>query len=374
MKTAIVHDWLTALAGGEKVLEEMLKTFPSPLYVLLKNEMNLKGSVFENQEIFTSFIQKLPFARKKYRNYLPLFPLAIEQFDLSLYDVVLSSSHCVAKGVLTNAEQLHICYCNTPMRYAWDLYFDYLKEKGWQKGFTGAIAKLFLHYLRNWDSSSAQRVDAFIGNSHYIARRIAKIYKREAAVIYPPVAVENFKTSKKEDFYLTASRLVPYKKIDMIVAAFSQLQDKKLIVIGDGPEMNKVKAKAGKNVEILGYRDDTTLREYLSTARAFIFAALEDFGILPVEAMASGTPVIAYGKGGALETVVEGQSGLFFHEQTVASIVEAVQRFEKEEQKFVPEKIRESAQKFSKERFRKEFKEFVEMTYHQFKKSGPFLR
>lgn len=361
MKTAIVHDWLTTPGGGEKVLSAILELFPSPLYVLLKDDEKI--SYFQGREIFTSFIQKMPLAKKKYRNYLPLFPLAIEQFDLSSYDMVLSSSHCVAKGVLTNSEQLHICYCHTPMRYAWDLYFDYLNEKGWKKGFVGSFAKLFLHYLRNWDVTSANRVDAFIANSKFIADRIKKIYNREAKVIYPPVDVEQFNLGKKENFYLTASRMVPYKKIDLIVDSFAEMPDKRLIVIGDGPEMEKVKAKAKRNVEILGYRGNSELKEYLQRAKAFVFAAVEDFGIVPVEALASGTPVIAYGRGGVKETVSEGKSGIFFKEQSKSAIIDAVKTFEKCEEKFIPQNIQQEAKRFSKERFKGAFKEFVQIAY-----------
>jgi glycosyltransferase involved in cell wall biosynthesis len=356
MKTALVHDWLVStVGGGEKVLEAIHRLFPAPIYTLVQNSKKLKGTYFESIEIFSSFIQKLPRAEVKYQSYLPLFPLAIEQFDFSGFDLVISSSHCAAKGVITSPEQIHICYCNTPMRYAWDLMHVYLKEMG---GFKRVLAKLFLHYLRGWDFHSAQRVDHFIANSRYIAKRIEKFYGRKSEVIYPFVDLSFFqKGSEKEAFYVAASRLVPYKRMDLIVEAFSKMPDKKLIVIGDGPEWNRVKAKAGKNVELMGYQPDSVLRQFLQRAKGFVFAAIEDFGILPVEAMACGTPVIAFGKGGARETVVAEKTGLFFSEQTVESLIEAVQRFERLE--FDPETCRQQAEKFSVDRFNEQFKQFV---------------
>ncbi|MBI5346333.1 MAG: glycosyltransferase family 4 protein [Chlamydiae bacterium] len=359
MKTALIHDWLVSIAGGEQVLKSIYEIFPSPIFTLIKNEKGLKNSFFEDKEIFTSFIQKLPFGVKKYQSYLPLFPWAIEQFDLSKFEVIISSSHCAAKGVLTNLDQLHICYCHTPMRYAWDLYHQYLTEEKLHKGIKGRLAQFFLHYLRMWDYSSSARVDHFIANSKFVKRRIQKIYGKTAEVIYPPVRVSNFTLNpNKENFYLTASRLVPYKKIDLIVEAFSNMPDKKLIVIGDGPDMKKIKAKAKKNIEILGYQSDEVLKDYLGKAKAFVFAAVEDFGILPVESGASGTPVIALKKGGAIETVIENKTGVFFNEQTVNSIIDAVKNFESLD--FDPKIIRHHAENFSEENFKTKFKNFIE--------------
>lgn len=367
MKIALVHDWLITLAGAEKVLEKIYELYPSPIYTLVKNEKNLKGSIFENAKIITSFIQKLPKAKTKYKNYLPLFPLAIEQFDLSEYDVIISSSHAVAKGVLTNSNQLHISYVHTPIRYVWDLYHDYLKESSLNKGLKGLIAKFILHYIRIWDASTANRVDYYIANSKYIARRIKKIYRKDAVVIYPPVDVEKFEVwVKKENFYLTASRMVPYKKINLIVKAFSQIPDKKLVVIGDGPDFKKVKSKASKNVELLGYQPFEVLKDYMQRAKAFVFAAEEDFGIIPVEAQACGTPVIAYGKGGVLETIIENKTGIFFKEQTVESLIQAIKDFERKENIFDPYEIRKNAERFRKERFKEEFKSFVEDKIEKF--------
>lgn len=365
MRVGLVHDWLINMGGAEKVLEALCTIFPADIYTLVKDSQNLIGSPFENMEIKTSFIQKLPRAKKKYRSYLPLFPLAIEQFDLSGYDLIISSSHSIAKGVLTHAEQFHICYCHTPMRYAWDLYQQYLRESGLKSGLKGVLAKGFLHYLRIWDAHASLRVNAYIANSRYVARRIKKLYKEEASVIYPPVDVDYFSLEeKKEDFYLAASRLVPYKKIDLIVEAFSHMPDKKLVVIGDGPDMGKVKSKAKKNIEILGYQSNETLRTYLQKAKGFVFAALEDFGILPVEAQSCGTPVIAYNKGGAAETILADKTGVFFEEQTISSLIEAIKKFEG--MTFNPQEIRLHSEKFREEIFREKFQALVDEKYAAF--------
>ncbi len=367
MRVALVHDWLVTLAGAEKVLESIYELYNSPIYTLVKNEEKLKNSIFEKADIRTSFIQKLPKAKTKYRSYLPFFPLAIEQFDLSDYDVILSSSHAVAKGILTNANQLHICYCHTPIRYAWDLYHSYLKESKLTEGIKSFIARLILHYIRIWDYTTSNRVDYFVANSNYIAKRIKRVYGRDSVVIYPPVDVDKFEVyTNKEEFYLTASRMVPYKKMDLVVDAFSRLPDKKLIVIGDGPDYSKIKKKAGKNVEILGYQPFEVLKSYMQRAKAFVFAAEEDFGIIPVEAQACGTPVIAYGKGGAAETVIDGKTGLLFKKQTVDSLIEAINKFEKHQDIFDPIEIRRNAERFDKQRFKSEFKRFVEEKIEEF--------
>jgi glycosyltransferase involved in cell wall biosynthesis len=360
MKTALIHDWLISLGGAEKVLDAIFSIYPSPIYTLLKREGIFKECSFAQAEILTSFIQKMPFAGQSHRNYLPLFPTAIEQFDLSQYDVLLSSSHAVAKGVEVKEGQLHICYCHTPMRYAWDLHDQYVRDL---QGVKEWLARKTLSYMRKWDVT--HQVHHFIANSRYIADRIKRVYGREAEVIYPPVQTELFECSKdKEDFYLTMSRLVPYKRVDLIVEAFSRMPSKKLVVIGDGPEMEKIKKLAGKNVELLGFQSDHVLRQTLSRAKAFVFAAEEDFGIAPVEAQASGTPVIAYGKGGALESVVDGETGIFFQQQTVADLIEAVNRFEQME--FDPIRIRLNAERFNEKRFKSEFKQFVEEKWEDF--------
>lgn len=365
MKVAIVHDWLVTYAGAERVLEQLLNIFPeADLYSIVDFLPENNRAFIKNKKVTTSFIQNLPKAKTKYRNYLPLMPLAIEQLDVTGYDVVISSSHCVAKGVITSPNQVHISYVHSPIRYAWDLQHQYLREAGLNKGLKGWIAKSILHYMRLWDYRTANNVDYFIANSNFIAKRIWKCYRRKAKVIYPPVDVDSFEfCERKEDFYLTASRMVPYKKMDLIVEAFSKMPDKKLIVIGDGPDFNKIKPKAGKNVTLLGYQPFEVLKEHMQKAQAFIFAAEEDFGITPVEAQACGTPVIAYGKGGALETVIGGDNeiatGVFFEEQTVESICKAVAKFEKVKNKINPKNCRANAERFSNERFLREIKEFV---------------
>ncbi|RLG11280.1 glycosyltransferase family 4 protein [Candidatus Pacearchaeota archaeon] len=370
MKIALVHDWLITLAGAERVLEAIYEIYPAPIYTLLVDKKKLKGTIFEKAKINTSFIQKFPFAKKRYRNYLPFFPLAIEQFDLTKYDIIISVSTCVAKGVLTRSDQIHICYCCTPMRYAWDLYYQYLKESKLNKGIKSFFVRLILHYLRLWDVVTANRVDYFIANSKYVATRIKKIYRREAVVIYPPVDINKFEiSSNKENFYLTVSRIVPYKKIDLIVEAFSHMPDKKLIVIGEGPDLKKIKSKASKNVELLGYQPFDVLKKYMQKAKAFIFAAEEDFGIAPVEAQACGTPVIAYKNGGVRESIIEMKTGLFFENQTIQNLIEAINYFEKIEDKFDPKIIRKNAERFSKQIFKKEFKNFIENKIQKNKKN-----
>ena len=369
MKKALIHDWFSTYAGAEKCIESFTNIWNDfEIYGLIDFLSGAdRDKILKGKCAHTSFIQKLPFAKDKYRNYLPLFPLAIEQFDLSGYDVVLSSSHAVAKGVLTHSNQLHISYMHTPIRYAWDLYHQYLYESGLNHGLKGILAKYFLHKIRLWDVSTANRVDHYIANSHYIARRIKKAYGKSSDVIYPPVDIDKFALREsKSDFYLTASRMVPYKKIDLIVEAFSQT-DKKLLVIGDGPDMGKIKSKASKNIELLGFADDKTMADLMGQAKAFVFAAEEDFGITPVEAQACGTPVICFGRGGALETVREGISGLYFMEQNIRELLATVDKFEQSYDKFEPIKIRENSLKFSRTRFESEIKSYVEKKYEEFK-------
>lgn len=366
MKVAIVCDWLVTYAGAEKVLEQILNVFPdADLFALVDFLDKDKRDFIKNKKVTTSFIQNLPKAKTKYRNYLPLMPLAIEQLDVSKYDLVISSSHCVAKGIITGPDQVHISYVHSPIRYAWDLQHQYLKEAGLTKGLKSKMARAILHYMRLWDCRTSNGVDYFVANSKFIARRIWKCYRREADVIYPPVDVEAFEFCDiKEDFYMTASRMVPYKKMDLIVEAFAKMSDKKLVVIGDGPDFEKIKAKAGKNVTLMGYQPFSVLKEHMQKAKAFVFASEEDFGITPVEAQACGTPVIAFGKGGALETVrgldKEKPTGTFFKAQTVESLCRAVEEFENKKDIFKAEYCRENAEKFSNERFLRELKEFVE--------------
>lgn len=365
LKVGIVADWFITYAGSEKVVSEFIKVFPNAdLYSVVDFLSADNRRKFNDKKIETTFIQKLPRAKKKYQAYLPLMPFAIEQLDVSKENIVLSSSHAVSKGILTGPDQLHISYVHSSIRYAWDLQHQYLRESGLDHGLKGILAKWILHKMRMWDYRTANGVDHFIANSHFIARRIKKVYGRDADVIYPPVDVDSFTlNNQKEDFYLTASRMVPYKRIDLIVEAFSHLPNKKLVVIGDGPEMNKIKKKATSNIEILGYQPNEVMVDYMRKAKAFVFAAEEDFGITPVEAQACGTPVIAFGKGGALETVKgldsESPTGIFFGVQDVKSIINSINEFEKYGDKITAENCRENSELFSESRFRKEFEAYV---------------
>ena len=378
MKVAIVHDWLVVGGGAEKVLQRMIECFPRADIFTIVDFLEDRTCI-KNRPVHTSFIQKLPFARKRYRSYLPLMPLAIEQFDLSAYDLILSSSYAVAKGVLVGPDQLHVSYVHSPIRYAWDLQHQYLKESGLASGFKSILARILLHYIRGWDSRSANGVDHIIANSHYIARRITKTYQRDSTVIYPPVDVSGLSVgSQKGDFYLTAARMVPYKRIDLIVKAFSSTPHRRLIVIGDGPDMRKIKAVAGPNVEIMGYQPFEVLRDHLQRARAFVFAGEEDFGISIVEAQACGTPVIAFGKGGALESVIglprERPTGVFFRAQTPESLLEAVDRFEQHSRSFDPKFCRENAERFSAEVFKATLSAFVEVRLARFRSEMPIAQ
>ncbi|EML1110108.1 glycosyltransferase family 4 protein [Klebsiella quasipneumoniae] len=373
LKVAVVNDWLVTYAGAERVLKEIIDIYPeADIYSVIDFLSEKSRAELKIKDIKTTFIQHLPFAKKKYQMYLPFMPLAIEQLDVSCHDVVISSSHAVAKGVLTGPDQLHISYVHSPIRYAWDLQHQYLRETGLDKGVKGALARLLLHKIRNWDYRTANSVDHYIANSQFIARRIKKIYGREADVIYPPVDVEHFTLQMdKEDYYFTASRLVPYKRIDLIVEAFSTMPDKKLVVIGDGSEMAKIKSKAANNIEILGYQSDAIMLQYMKNAKAFVFAAEEDFGITPVEAQACGTPVIAFGKGGSLETVrpfgVQKPTGLFFNEQTLLSVVDAISEFEMISDKINPIDCRNNALNFSREVFKNKIEKYVEDKWFEFK-------
>lgn len=374
-KIVIIHDWLTVYGGAERVLEQILACYPEADLYSVVDFLPPDGRGFiRNKPVRTSFVQNLPFARHRYRQYLSLMPLAVEQFDLSAYDLVISSSHAVAKGVLTGPDQLHVCMCYSPMRYAWDLQHQYLREAGLDSGFMGWLAKWQLHKLRLWDSRTANGVDEFVAISDFIAARIRKTYRRDSRVVYPPVDTGFFELREdKEAFYLTVSRLVPYKRVDLIVEAFAAMPDKRLIVIGDGPEMEKIRAKAGSNVELLGYRDNVEVKDCMQRARAFVFAAEEDFGIVPLEAQACGTPVIAYAKGGALETVrgldASVPSGVFFQEQSVASLREAVEEFESAQVRITPQACRDNALRFSFERFNAEFMDCVLEAWHRFRRN-----
>ncbi len=368
MRVALVQDWLTEIGGAEKVFSCFLELYPdADVYTLTSHDRVLDKLHIDPLKVKESFIARLPFGKSKYRNYLPLFPKAVESFDFSGYDLIISSSSSVAKGVITTSNQLHICYCHSPVRYAWDLYHQYLKEAKLNgAGIKKWYVRHVVHRLRIWDVVSANRVDFFIANSNYIKRRINKIYRRDSEVIFPPVELERFSLEvEKEDYYFTASRLVPYKKIDLIVEAFSSMPEKKLIVAGTGPELKKIEKIAGKNVKLKGFVSDEEMNVLMKKAKAFVFAADEDFGIVPVEAQACGTPVIALGRGGTKETVIDGVTGIHFEQQTTESLLNAIQRFEKMKP-LVKYEIRKNAEKYSKPRFLVELKDFIDEKYREF--------
>lgn len=371
-RVAIVHEWLPVYGGAERVLEQITRVFPeADVYSLIDNLPDGQRGFLQGKKVHTSVIQKLLFGKRGYRHYLPLMPFIIDQFDLSEYDLVISSSYAVAKGVITGPDQLHVSYVHSPVRFAWDLQHQYLKESKLTSGLKSLVVRWTLHNLRLWDMRTAAGVDHMIANSHFIKRRIEKVYRRESRVIYPPVDTSGFSLREdKDDFYLTASRLVSYKKIDLIVEAFSKMPDKKLVVIGDGPDLAKIRAKAGPNVTVMGYQPFEVLRDHMQRARAFVFAAQEDFGIVPVEAQACGTPVIAFGRGGSLETVRGLEhaqpTGVFFGSQTVAALIEAADTFERSHWRFQPQEIREHAKSFSEARFRETFAGYVERAWQSF--------
>lgn len=369
---ALVHDWLTTYVGGERVLEQMIALYPqADLYSSIDVLAAHERAFLQGKQPITTFAQHWPLVRRHYRKLLPLLMLAIEQLDVSDAEVVLSSSSSIAKGVLTGPDQLHISYVHSPMRYAWDLQHQYLREAGLTRGARGLVAQWILHRARMWDARTANGVDYFIANSQFIARRIWKTYRREATVVYPPVDVDAFALREnKDDFYLTVSRLVPYKKVPVIVEAFRAMPSRRLVVVGDGADLERVRALAGPNVEVLGHQPTATVRELMQRATAFVFAAEEDFGIAPVEAQACGTPVIAYGKGGALETVCglddAAPTGVFFGAQTPAAIVDAVKEFEREQHRMTPRTCRDNALRFSVAEFRERYSAVVAACWGQF--------
>jgi len=367
-KIAFIHDWLTSFGGAEQVLAALLEVWPeAPVYTLVHDPDGPCAAFTRGHQIHTSFIQQLPAAKRRYRSFLPLMPLAIEQFDLRGYDCVVSISHAVAHGVLTLPDQLHINYICTPMRYAWHLHQQYLDDGGLRHGLRGGTARLILHYLRQWDVAAANRIDQFIAISDWVQSLVWRAYRRPAEVIYPPVDIDAFQLrAEKDDYYLTISRLVPYKKVDLIVNAFKAMTNKRLIVIGDGPELRRLQAQAGPNTEFLGFLPFESLKGRLEKARAFVYAAEEDFGIVPVEAQACGTPVIAYGRGGALETVIDGQTGVLFAEQNTESLIRAVEQFEQANQRLDVAVMRSNAERFSKARFQRQFIRSLTVQWEQF--------
>jgi glycosyltransferase involved in cell wall biosynthesis len=363
LKIAIVHDWLVTNAGAEKVLKNIIDIYPDSDIFCLVDFLNPKDrkNVLNGKLGKTSFIQKFPFAKKHFRNYLPLFTKAIESLDVSSYNLIISSSWAVAKGIKKSKNQLHICYCHTPIRYAWDLYHEYTLSLKQPKKF---LVQQTLKRLREWDIKTLDRVDYFIANSKFVQKRILNTYNRDSIVIYPPVDTKNFILNEnKSDFYLTACRLVPYKKTKLIVEAFNEMPDKKLIVIGDGEEYEPIKKIAKENITLLGYQEFESMISHMQNARAFLYAAIEDFGIVPIEAQSCGTPVIALDDGGTAETVIEGVSGVHFKRQIKRDIIDAVDRFET--MSFDPKKISLLSQEYSEERFKNELKSFIDRILNQ---------
>jgi glycosyltransferase involved in cell wall biosynthesis len=367
-RIAIVHEWLTAMRGGEKCVEAMCELFPSAdLYTLLHIKDSVSPSI-EQRNITTSFVQHLPFSSRIYRYYLPLFPTAVQQFSLDQFDIVLSSHHCVAKGVHTQKHTLHICYCHTPMRYLWDLYDVYFREGG--NVIVRAGARVFRGYLRRWDLRTAGNPHFFIANSENIRKKILSLYGREAEVIYPPVDVQTFRASGRDDgYFLVVGALVPYKRVDVAIEAFNAT-GQRLVVAGDGPDRDRLKRMAHPNIEFVGWQTDDQLRALYSGCRALVFPGEEDFGIVPVEAMASGKAVIALGKGGVLETVVNGVHGVLFRDQTRACLEQAVRAFEPA--RFNADELHRHAMKFDRKTFLSRFKEYVEQRWKEWGGSNRF--
>ena len=366
MRIVLVHDWLDTWGGGENVLAALVALYPeAELFALVDFLSDAHRARLGRKPIRTSFIQRLPLARRHFRKYFALMPQAVERFDLSPYELVISSSHAVAKGVRTHSGQLHICLCHSPARYAWDLERQYLAQTGLDRGVLGWLARLQLARFRRWDLRTSARVDRFVAISEYIAQRIRNCYRRDADVIYPPVDVPAFQLDSppRESFYLTVSRLVPYKRIDLLVQAFGAMPARQLVVAGDGPEMKKLARLAGPNVKLLGSVDDARRDQLLSSAKAFVFAAEEDFGIAPLEAQALGTPVIAFGRGGSAETIrgldAAAPTGVLFAEQTVASIRAAVAQFEASAPRITAAACRANAERFSRQTFNERFPAYV---------------
>lgn len=368
-RIAVVHDWLIDYAGSERVLAEILRCLPqADLFALVDHMPEAERVPLGTRRARTTFLQRMPGIRSHLAWYLPLMPFAIEQLDLTGYDLVVSSSHAVAKGVIVSPDALHLSYVHSPMRYAWDQQFEYLRSERAERGFKGLLLRWLLHRLRVWDHRSASGVDHFIANSRFVARRILKAYRRHSEVIYPPVDIDLFRPgSQRGDDYVTVSRLMYYKRVDLLVQAFRSLPDRRLVVIGDGPEFARLKSEAPANVEMLGHLPQADVRERVSRARAFLFASVEDFGIAPVEAMACGTPVIALRKGGAAETVSGLDSadptGAFFEEQSADAVAGAVRSFEDNMQRISAGACRARAERFSAARFRAEFSGFVAREY-----------
>ncbi len=368
-RIAVVHDWLVDFAGAESVLAEILKCFPdAELFALVDHMPQAERARLGGKRARTTFLQSMPGAQTRLRYYLPLMPLAVEQLDVTGFDLVISNSHAVAKGVIVSPDALHVSYLCSPMRYAWDMQFDYLRGAGLERGARGALLRWLLHRMRIWDHRSAAGVDCFLADSQFVARRALKAYRRHAQVIYPPVDTDCFRPgTKREDFYLTVSRLWPYKRVDLLIEAFAAMPQRRLVVIGEGPELGRLRSMAPANVELLGYQAAAAVLTHMQSAKAFLFAAVEDFGIAPVEALACGTPVIALRRGGAAETCAgldsEEPTGVFFETQTVPAVVEAVMTFEEHAARISPDACRRRAERFAAPRFRAQFRAFVEQSY-----------
>lgn len=355
LKVAIVHDWLVSYAGADRVVDCMHHVFPdAPIYTLVYDKEKMPAW-FRDYDIRTTWIQKVPFATRLYKKMLPLMPGAFEALDLSEYDLVLSSASSCSKGVITRPDAVHICYCHTPIRYVWDFYYTYRANAN---PLVKAVMPSQMHKLRQWDKCAADRVDYFIANSRYIAQRIKKYYRRDSDVIYPCVHINQSPFVEKEDFYLVVGRFTWYKRMDLAVAACTKL-GRRLVVIGTGDEEARLKAMAGPTVEFKGGGlSDEEVRSYYLRAKAFLFPGEEDFGITPVEAQSAGTPVLAFGRGGACETVEDGRTGLLFHAQTVDSLAECIEKFEAEGVACTKEEIRAHSLRFSEERFEEELREY----------------
>lgn len=357
MKVALIHYWLVNMRGGEKVLEALCELYPQADIYTHVLDPNAISPIILSKTIRTTFINKLPWAKQHYQWYLPLMPLALEQLDLSAYDLVISSESGPAKGVIVSPNSVHICYCHSPMRYLWDMYGDYLKNASLP---IRLLFPFLAHYLRILDRQSATGVDQFIANSHFVAKRIQKYYRREAIVIHPPVNVDEFYVADKtEEYYLFFGQLVKYKRADLAIEAFNRL-GKPLFVIGEGEMLPQLKRMANDNIHFLGKQPFEQVKYYLAHCKALIFPGVEDFGIVPIEAMASGRPVIAFAAGGAMETVIEHATGLLFKEQTPESLISAIESFEQIQSKFSPESIRGHAKNFGRNTFKRNIRQVID--------------
>ena len=369
LRVAIVHYWFVGRAGGERVVEALAEVFPQADLFSLVADTTTLAPVLQNRKLETSFLQRVPGAKKYHRHFLPLHPLALEQFDLSGYDLVISSESGPAKGVITSSKTCHICYCHSPMRYIWDMYPEYRRSMG---RIVGTVFSMTAHYMRLWDYAAAGRVDYFIANSAFVASRIKKYYGRESTVIHPPVESAAGQISREPgEYYLALGRLVDYKRFDLAVDACTDL-GRRLRVIGTGPQFDKLRQRAGASVEFLGTVDDNVVRENLAGCRALLFPGEEDFGMVPVEAQSMGKPVIAYASGGVLETVRGNLSdvsptGVFFAKQSTSDLTEAILNFESREQAFCPKSIREHSLQFDSAIFKQKTLDFVTNAIEDFR-------